>query len=148
MLTTQTDRIVVIPQAESVYSLGSEGIVRDERVETGAVVGAHPAKVPGTRATITNSSFDDVSMRDGMQYGEKVGGIEMTTLGLGEKSILVCHCSVLTIIGRGFYGGGEYLRNGSSAASLPFKTRLMSQGRFESGNDTPRSLLASELTFS
>jgi hypothetical protein len=75
-----------IPQAGSVYSLASEDIVQDEPLHTGATVGPRPANIPDTRAAISYASSDEISMRDGMQYGEQGGGIEMERMGIGKHA--------------------------------------------------------------
>jgi hypothetical protein len=46
-----------------------------------------PAIILGTRATISNTSSDDVSASDGIEHGEQPGGMEMRNLAPGEKAI-------------------------------------------------------------
>lgn len=78
------------------YSLASEDIIQDALFEPRAINGNRPENIPGTRATVSAGSSDDASMRDGMQYGEGAGGIEMTKLGSGKKAMLLPSCGALT----------------------------------------------------
>ena len=91
-----TDIGAGIPQNDSMYSLASEDIIQDEPFEPRAINGNRPENIPGTRATISAGSSDDASVRDGMQYDEGAGGIEMTTVGSGKKPMLLPSCGALT----------------------------------------------------
>jgi hypothetical protein len=73
-----------MPQAESGYSLTSDHIVQNVPIDLGAIGGLHPANIASTRATTSNASSDKSSMREGMQYGEQGGAIEMKRMGIGK----------------------------------------------------------------
>jgi hypothetical protein len=126
-----------IPEAESVYSLASVNIIQDKIggfVKSG-VQGS--ANAPGIGIAITTISSDNISIRNGIRYGEQVGGIEMSNIGQGTYSTSSASYSLLTIFvahdfSRNFSRGSDNLQPGSSQLSLPFKQRLMSQGRSES----------------
>lgn len=81
-------------------------------------------------------------MRDGMQYGEQGGGIEMERFNTGKlATVFYITSKTNTPVGRNLSIGtigavssrGEYVDNSSSQVSLGYPTRLMSQGRNESG---------------
>ena len=71
-------------RAESTYSLASEDIVQDEPMHMGATVERRPANIPGTRSVVNYASSDEISIRDGLKYGEEGGGIEMTRMATGK----------------------------------------------------------------
>jgi hypothetical protein len=72
------------PRAESTYSLASEEIVQDEPMHMGATVERRPANILGTRSVVKYASSDEISIRDGLKYGEEGGGIEMQRMGNGK----------------------------------------------------------------
>jgi hypothetical protein len=123
-----------IPEAESFYSLASVDIIQDKIggfVKSGV---QSPANAPGIGIAITTDSSDDISIRNGMRYGEQVGGIEMSNMGQGTYSTSSASYSLLTNFvahdfSRNFSRGSAHIQPGSSELSLPFKQRLMSQGR-------------------
>lgn len=129
-----------IPEAKSVYSLASLDIVQDDIkiVKPNFASRQISANVPGVGVAITIDSSDQISIPDGMRYGEQGGGFEMANVDHGTESISSATFSELIILkgrnfSRNFSGRGENIQPGSSQVSIPFKQRLMSQGRDESG---------------
>jgi hypothetical protein len=107
----------------------------------GAIVGPRPANIPGTRAIVEYASSDDVSMRDGMHYGEQAGGIEMERMGTGKTMRFATSSPGsnkslgrdISIGTMGTLSSGDYVDNSYSQFSGGWQSRLMSQGRNESG---------------
>ena len=56
----------------------------------GASIERRPTNITGTRYVINHDSSDDISIRDGLKYGEEGGGIEMERMGIGKLASFLC----------------------------------------------------------